>query len=139
VTDASQTVTRFLARWAEPGGLEAAFREAFTPETVWENVGLTTTTGIDEALALNRSFEEQFGMASIRVDNLAVAEVPAGAVDKVLTERVDHLLDGEGRAVMSARCMGVFEVADGKILAWRDFFEPPGDAVARAQADREAG
>jgi limonene-1,2-epoxide hydrolase len=132
---ASDTVTRFLARWAKPGELEAAFRDAFTAETVWENIGMARTVGVDEALALNRSFEEQLGMATIRVENLAVAEVRCGDIDKVLTERIDHLLDGAGRTIMSARCMGVFEVAGGKILAWRDFFEPPADAAARAQGE----
>ena len=140
---ASDTVTRFLARWAEPGELDQAFREAFTPETVWENIGMARTVGVDEALALNHSFEERFGLASIRVENLAVAEVRVAKedgkrVDKVLTERIDHLLDREGRTIMAARCMGVFEVADGKILAWRDFFEPPADATARAQNSQEA-
>lgn len=130
---ASDIVVRFLERWAEPGGLDAAFRDAFTPETVWENVGMATTVGAEEAIALNRSFEDQFGMATIRVDNLAVAEVRAGEVDKVLTERIDHILDAEGKTIMSARCMGVFEVAGGKIVAWRDFFEPPAEATARAQ------
>jgi limonene-1,2-epoxide hydrolase len=135
---ASDTVTRFLARWAVPGDMDQAFRDAFTAETVWENVGMARTVGVDEALALNKSFEQQLGLATIRVDNLAVAEVRGigeggDPVDKVLTERVDHLLDGEGRTIMSARCMGVFEVADGRILAWRDFFEPPAEAVARAQ------
>jgi limonene-1,2-epoxide hydrolase len=137
MTPAGDTVVRFLARWAEPGELAAAFRDAFTPETVWENVGMARTVGVEEALALNRSFEEQLGMATIRVEILALAEAPGNGVDKVLTERVDHLLDGEGRTIMSARCMGVFEVSGGRILAWRDFFEPPADAVARAQ-DRPA-
>lgn len=36
---------------------------------------------------------------------------------------------------MSARCMGMFEVAGDKIVAWRDFFEPPAEAIARAQGD----
>lgn len=132
---ASDTVTRFLARWAEPGGLDEAFRDTFTAETVWENIGMAKTVGLDEALALNRSFEEQLGMATIRVENLAVAEVRVGDVDKVLTERIDHLLDASGAAIMSARCMGVFELAGGKILAWRDFFEPPAEATARAQGE----
>lgn len=95
---------------------------------------MAVTTGIDEAIAFNRTFEAQYGVPAIRVDVLAIAEVSAGGVDKVLTERVDHLLDGSGRVIMSARCMGVFEVADGKITAWRDFFEPVADAVAAAQA-----
>jgi limonene-1,2-epoxide hydrolase len=126
----TETVTRFLARWAVPGDLDQAFRDAFTPSTVWENVGMATTTGVDEALALNRSFEQQLGMATIKVDVLAAA----ADGNRVLTERVDHLLDGDGKVIMSARCMGVFEVEQGKITAWRDFFESPADAIAAAEA-----
>lgn len=125
----TETVTTFLARWATPGDLDQSFRDTFTPATVWENVGMAVTTGADEAIALNRSFEQQFGLETIRVENLAVAEVG----NKVLTERIDHLIDRDGKAIMSARCMGVFEVEDGKIVAWRDFFEPPADAIAAVQ------
>jgi limonene-1,2-epoxide hydrolase len=132
---ASDTVIQFLARWAVPGEMDQAFRDVFTAETVWENIGMARTVGVEEALALNHTFEEQLGLATIRVENLAVAEVRVGEVDKVLTERIDHLLDGAGKTIMSARCMGVFELAGGKILAWRDFFEPPADAAARAQAE----
>lgn len=130
----TQTVQEFLDRWAVPGDLEASFRDAFTPATVWENVGMAVTTGAEEAIAFNRTFETQYGLATIAVDMLAIAAAkgPDGR-DRVLTERVDHLLRGDGSTIMSARCMGVFEVADGKIVAWRDFFEPVADAVAAAR------
>ena len=130
-----ETVQQFLARWAVPGELDQAFRDAFTPATVWENVGMAVTTGAEEAIAFNRGFEAQYGLATIRVDMLAIAEArgPDGGA-RVLTERVDHLLDAAGGTIMSARCMGAFELADGKITAWRDFFEPVADAVAAARA-----
>lgn len=125
----TEIVQEFLDRWAVPGDLEASFRDAFTPATVWENVGLAVTTGAEEAIAFNRTFETQYGLATIKVDMLAIA----ADGNRVLTERVDHLLRGDGSAIMSARCMGVFEVEQGKIVAWRDFFEPVADAVAAAQ------
>jgi limonene-1,2-epoxide hydrolase len=115
------TVADFLARWQTPGQLDQAFRDYFTPATVWENVGLAMTTGIEEAVAFNRKLERTMGMATIRVDTLAIAETG----NKVLTERVDHILDARGNLIISARCMGVFEISQDKIVAWRDFFEPP--------------
>jgi limonene-1,2-epoxide hydrolase len=120
----AQTVTQFLARWDSPGGLDQAIRDSFLPTTVWENVGLATTTGPDEAIALNARLERSLGVARIRVENLAVAETG----DKVLTERIDHMIDAAGKTIMSAAVMGVFEVADGKITAWRDYF----DTIANA-------
>lgn len=116
----TEIVTEFLARWERPGEIDNAFRDAFTSETVWENVGMAKTTGLDEALALNRMFADKLGMVAIRVDNLAVAE----AGNTVLTERIDHILNADGEAVISASVMGIFEVgADGKIIAWRDYLD----------------
>jgi limonene-1,2-epoxide hydrolase len=115
----SETVTTFLARWEEPGGLDQAFRDYFTDTTVWENVGWATTTGAEEAIALNHGYEEALGMAAIRVENLAVAE----SGNKVLTERIDHILDKDGNVLVAPKVMGIFEVEGGKIAAWRDYFD----------------
>jgi limonene-1,2-epoxide hydrolase len=120
MSSSTDAVARFLARWAVPGDLDQAFRDYFVPTTVWENVGLAVTNGIEEAVAFNRQLGLTMRMATIRVEMLAIAE----AGNKVLTERVDHIYDGAGILLMSVRCMGVFEMAQGKILAWRDFFEP---------------
>ncbi len=42
----------------------------------------------------------------------------------VMTERIDRFTF-DGRQV-AASIMGVFEVADGKITAWRDYFDMSG-------------
>ena len=39
----------------------------------------------------------------------------------VMTERLDHFLAGNNR--VSVPCMGVFELRDGKISAWRDYWD----------------
>lgn len=124
----TETVTTFLALWDKPGGLDQSFRDYFTPATVWENVGLATTTGADEAIALNAQLGATIGIATIRVENLAVAAVG----DKVLTERIDHLVDHDGRVVHSAPVMGIFEVQGGKITAWRDYFDSAGAMALQA-------
>jgi limonene-1,2-epoxide hydrolase len=121
---ASETVTAFLDLWEQPGGLDQSFRDYFTPGTVWENVGLATTTGIDEAIALNAQLGVSIGIATIRVDVLAIAE----AGNKVLTERIDHLIDGAGRVFLSAPCMGIFELDGERITGWRDYFDSLGAA-----------
>jgi limonene-1,2-epoxide hydrolase len=41
--------------------------------------------------------------------------------DKVLTERIDRMVTGG--VSISLPVMGVFEVADGKIRRWRDYFD----------------
>lgn len=42
----------FFEAWVQSKAVVlAAFDDFFTPETVWENVGIATTVGIDEARA----------------------------------------------------------------------------------------
>ena len=130
MTSPSDVVTRFLALWQEPGGLDRSVRDYFTATTVWENVGLARTTGQDEAIALNHQLMDSFGLATIRVDNLAVATTWA----KVLTERIDHMVDAAGRTLFSAPVMGIFEIEHGKIAAWRDYFDSAGAAALMAGA-----
>lgn len=118
-------VRTFLAMWETPGGIDKSLRDYFTPETVYENVGLSTTTGIDQALAVFAGFTASLGMQTMWVENLHVA----ASGDTVLTERIDHVRDGAGKTLMSIRVMGVFEVKDDKIVAWRDYFDTAGFAA----------
>lgn len=39
----------------------------------------------------------------------------------VMTERIDHLV--LGGQTLSLPIMGIFEIAEGKITAWRDYFD----------------
>lgn len=124
-------VSHFVALWEQPGGFPLAVATYFTPATVWENHGLLTTTGPDEALGFYRDFSASTGMAGMKIDMLAVAATRDAGGDKVLTERIDWILDQTGTAVMKVPVMGIFEIADGKIAAWRDYFDtkansPPG-------------
>ncbi len=124
----SQTVMAFLAMLEEPHGFPKAVRTFFTETTNYLNVGMSDTTGVEQTLAFVQGFEASTGSSSMRADMLAIAEVG----NKVLTERIDHLLGPDGKAVMSLAVMGVFEVADGKITAWRDYFDTAGIAAAAA-------
>jgi limonene-1,2-epoxide hydrolase len=124
MTTPTETVMAFLAMCEKPGGFADAVRAFFTPTTRYINVGMTDSTGIDEGIAVVQSFETAMGATSLKVDMLALAE--AGGT--VLTERIDHLLGADGQPAMSLAVMGIFEVADGKITAWRDYFDTAGTA-----------
>lgn len=115
----TEIVRDFIALWEKPDGFTEAVHKYFTPGTVYENHGLITTVGPEESLGFYHSFSEQTGMRGMRIDTLAVAETG----DKVLTERVDYLLGGDGKPVMTVPVMGIFEIEDGKITAWRDYFD----------------
>lgn len=110
-------------------GLRDAIRRWFTSRTVWVNVGLAETTGIEEAIALADQLEQTMGIASIRIEMLAIAAVG----DKVLTERIDEMIAGDGSMMHRDPVMGIFEIEAGKIAAWRDYFDSA-SAVARARS-----
>jgi len=118
-----ETVSEFLAAWERPGGFGEACKQWFTPDTVWENIGMSKTAGPDEAAALFANMGNGSPL-TMRVDNLHV--VADGGT--VLTERVDHVLGPDGQPAMSIRVMGTFEVEGGKIVAWRDYFDTAGFA-----------
>jgi limonene-1,2-epoxide hydrolase len=75
---------------------------------------------VNEALAFIDKSELSAGITHFDADTLSIAVEG----NRVLTERVDRLLTSEGEPVLSLRVMGIFELADGKIAAWRDYFDP---------------
>jgi limonene-1,2-epoxide hydrolase len=112
-------VNRFFDAWGPANGYKTAIQEYLTADCVYENVGLSLTTGPAEALGFLDAFAQQLGFASLTVDMRAI--VADG--DLVLTERVDHLFDGTGRRLASLRVSGTFELKGGRISAWRDYFD----------------
>ena len=84
----------------------------------------------DDALYHNMPMEPVTGKDGIReVMNLFVpaedleAEIVHLAVrgNLVFTERIDRMTMGGKKVVLP--CAGVFEIRDGKIAAWRDYFD----------------
>ncbi len=112
-------VNRFFDAWRPVNGYKTVIPEYFTSDCVYENVGLSLTTGPAEAVAFLDAFGQQLGFASLTVDMRAIA----ADGDLVLTERVDHLFDATGRLLVSLRVSGTFELKDGRIRAWRDYFD----------------
>lgn len=114
----SEIVRAFLGAW--PNGvaaLQQSFRDHLADDVDYENVGLTHSRSRAEALDLIENFMP--GLDRIDVDMLSIAEDG----DKVLTERIDDLRAADGSLLASLRVMGIFEVRDGKIAAWRDYFD----------------
>jgi limonene-1,2-epoxide hydrolase len=114
-----ETVTAFLAFGDAPGAFARAIQAYFTADSVWENVGMSKTTGVDEAMAVLSGFGMDAASLAMRIDILAIA----AQGDTVLTERIDHILDATGTSTHAFPVMGAFEVKGGKIAAWRDYFD----------------
>ena len=134
MTTPIDTVTAFLARFSEgKEGLYDSLRRWFTPETVWDNVGLAVTVGPEQAIELAKRFEQQMGVSSVAIELRAIA----AAGNKVLTERIDHLIAADGTERWGAGVMGIFEIESDKIVAWRDYFDTAGThALAQKWAQR---
>jgi limonene-1,2-epoxide hydrolase len=92
-----------------------ALRPFFTDDVVYHNIPMDPAVGIDAAIAFIEGF---FGMCeSLVIENLHVA----ARDNVVLTERVDTFTIGDKVAPLPV--MGTFEIRDGKICAWRDYFD----------------
>ncbi len=111
--DPEQLVRRFCDSF--DGRDAEALRPYFTDDVVYHNIPLDPAVGIDATIAFIESF---FGMCeSMTIETVHLAT--QGSV--VLTERIDTFTVGE--VVAPLPVMGTFEVRDGKISAWRDYFD----------------
>jgi limonene-1,2-epoxide hydrolase len=111
--DAERIVREFCV--AFEGHDADALRPYFTDDVVYHNIPMDPAVGIDATIEFIRGF---FGMAeSMLIETLHLAV--RGNV--VLTERVDTFKIGDVEAPLPV--MGTFEVRDGRICAWRDYFD----------------
>ena len=88
----------------------------FAPKAVYHNMPVPPVSGHDAIRGVLAGF---MGMAT-KVDWVLhdIAESDAG---RVLTERLDRFLVGEKWVELPV--MGAFEIENGKISAWRDYFD----------------
>ena len=108
----TRTVEGFLNA-LQDSDLEAA-EAALDDNLVYENVGLPTIRGRARAIKLFRQMEGRAGF-EVKIHRIAAD----GAA--VLTERTDALIFGRLR--LQFWVCGVFEVHDGRITLWRDYFD----------------
>ena len=108
-----EIVRRFCAAWSNVDADEiAAF---FTDDAVYHNIPMDPITGPDAIKMFIAGFAGSAEQIDFRVRNI-VADGPV-----VLTERVDVFLMPNGKVELPV--MGTFEVREGKIAAWRDYFD----------------
>jgi limonene-1,2-epoxide hydrolase len=112
--DAAALVLQFCEAFGK-GSAPADLVEYFADDAVYHNIPVDPAVGREAILGLLDMFVTPAERVEFRVRNI-VAEG-----DTVLTERVDvfHLPN----ATIELPVMGTFEVKDGKITAWRDYFD----------------
>ena len=119
MADAADIIRRFCDDWSsitEEGGMDRVLAY-FTDDAVYHNMPVAPVRGPGEI----RSTLDGFlgGVAKVEFQ---VAHLVADG-DVVLTERVDVFHLPDGRAI-GLPVMGTFELtADGRISAWRDYFD----------------
>ena len=108
----TEVVMAFIDAWNEKNwdGIEALFGD----DVVYHNIPMEPLNGRDAAMNMIRGMQPQ------EVDWEVVNIAENGSM--VLTERVDNFVMADGKRV-SLPVMGTMQVEQGKIIAWRDYFD----------------
>lgn len=106
-------VRRFCAAWANID--IPAILDFFTDDAVYHNMPIQPIQGKDAIRGIIEQFTAPFEHSEFELRHIAAAG------DVVLTERVDRYFSAEKTVELPV--MGAFEIRDGKIAAWRDYFD----------------
>lgn len=113
-----EVVRRFCAAWSNNAGV-AELAAFLTPDAVYHNMPMAPVSG-REAIANNFATFIRPGAPGIESIQFNVINIAANG-PVVMTERVD-VFKVPGKT-FELPVMGVFEVSEGKIRAWRDYFD----------------
>jgi limonene-1,2-epoxide hydrolase len=113
MADPNALVREFCDAWIRMDPDELA--EYFTDDGVYHNIPMAPMEGKENIRAGLAGMKAM--ISSIRFD--IHHQVATG--DIVMNERTDHLVMGDNQVALPV--VGVFEIADGKIRAWRDYFD----------------
>jgi limonene-1,2-epoxide hydrolase len=91
------------------------FASYFTEDAIWWNAPWSAVEGRAAIRETLRRGAEKMTALPWEIRNI----VADGSV--VMTERVDNFVVGQRH--VSVPCMGIFELKDGKIEAWRDYWD----------------
>lgn len=113
MVDSKQIVRDFCAAWEAMD--QERILDAFTDDAVYHNMPMPPAAGKDAIKALLGLI-----LAPAKSVKFDIKKIVAEG-DIVLTERVDTFLMGDKTVALDV--MGTFELRDGKIAAWRDYFD----------------
>jgi limonene-1,2-epoxide hydrolase len=113
MNDSEALVREFCEAWTRRDADEIT--NYFTPDGVYHNMPLAPLQGHEAIRGFLVGFLSGVSSAEFRILNL----VADGNV--VMTERVDVFQFGKVTGEFAVA--GIFEIEDGKISAWRDYFD----------------
>lgn len=112
-TDPAALVTQFCAAWArmDPDELSGYF----TDDGVYHNIPMAPAEGREAIRQLLAGMGQMIGSIRFEIHR----QVASGSL--VMNERTDHITMGERNVALPV--VGVFEIENGRIKAWRDYFD----------------
>ena len=113
-----EVVRKFCQAWSDNIGT-AELAAFFTDAAVYHNIPMAPITG-REAIAKNIASFIRPGAPGIESIQFHIINIAANG-PIVMTERVDAFKMPNKSFELPV--MGIFEISDGKISAWRDYFD----------------
>ena len=114
MSDAIDLIRRFCDDWGKGANVDAMV-DYFTDDAIYHNIPVDPAVGRDAIKAM-------FAMFTTGVERIEFRVLYIAAVgDTVLTERLDVFV--LPNVTIELPVMGTFEVRDGKIAKWRDYFD----------------
>lgn len=113
MADNASIIREFIAAWSRLDASELA--GYFTADGVYYNMPAQPVVGRENVERMIRGF-----IASWTETNWDVLNLVASG-DVVIAERLDRTKAGD--KTVDLPCVGVFEMQDGKIKVWRDYFD----------------
>ena len=114
MSDAEAIVNAFMAEFDAEHPDADTLASYFTDDAVYHNMPMAPAEGIEAVKAALA------GVSQMTSRGWEVLHSAANG-DVVLNERVDRF--DMGGTVVSVQVCGVFEIRDGKIARWRDYFD----------------
>jgi limonene-1,2-epoxide hydrolase len=109
-----QIMIDFIKAWSKLDATELA--DYFTDDGVYHNIPLSPVTGKKEIVNLIRSFTASWTETNWEIINIISKD------NIVIAERVDRTKMKADKSV-NLPGVGVFEMEDGRIKIWRDYFD----------------
>lgn len=113
MTDNVAVVREFIDAWSSLDADRLA--EYFTDDGTYHNIPTQPVSGKENVRNFIRGFLSTWTETRWEVVQIA------GQGDLVFAERLDRTKTTQGDVDLP--CVGVFEMADGKIRVWRDYFD----------------
>jgi limonene-1,2-epoxide hydrolase len=114
MTENERIVTDFCNAWSRLDADELT--DYFTPDGVYHNIPWAPLRGQEEIRERLKSLPQRIKEFRIEI----LHQVSSGNV--VMNERIDYIVYEDRRVVMPVA--GIFELENGKIKAWREYFDP---------------